>query len=40
MARSAFKFYFLLTSDALKIAKQDSELIEVDCDAEEKISDS
>jgi hypothetical protein len=29
-----------LTPGALKIAKQDDELIEVDCDAEEEISDS
>jgi hypothetical protein len=29
-----------LTSKALEIAKQNDELIEVDCDAEEEISDS
>jgi hypothetical protein len=29
-----------LTSEALEIAKQENELIEVDCDAEEKINDS
>jgi hypothetical protein len=30
----------LLTPEALAVATQDEELIEVDCDAEEKISDS
>jgi hypothetical protein len=29
-----------LTSESLEIAKQENELIEVDCDAEEKINDS
>jgi hypothetical protein len=29
-----------LNPEALEIARQDNELIEVDCDAEEKISDS